>query len=112
MRYSFVFSLLIDNIPEDQFVDLSASIIKFLIQLEVDLKKVVMNKNCGIFEIQDCDVLYFGDFISFAENNFKKIIWEKNFFPFEFGAVITEVINTKSFDKEEFNNFKIIEVAS
>ncbi len=112
MRYSFVFSLLIDNIPEDQFVDLSASIIKFLIQLEVDLKKVVMNKNYGIFEIQDCDVLYFDDFISFAENNFKRIIWDKGFLTFEFGAVVTEGIPTQSFGEDDFKNFKKIEALS
>ncbi|KAB8039161.1 hypothetical protein GCL60_09910 [Silvanigrella paludirubra] len=112
MRYSFLFTLLIDNIPEDQFVDLSASLIKFLIELEINLKKVIMNRNCGIFEVHDCDVLYFGDFINFAENNFKKIIWEKNFLPFEFGAVITEGINAQSFDLDDFNNFKKIEVAS
>lgn len=106
MRYSFLFSLLIENIPEDQFLDLSTSLIKFLIQLEVDLKKIVMNKNYGIFELHDCDVLYFDDFISFAENNFKKIIWEKNFLPFDFGAVITEGINTQSFDREDFEKFK------
>lgn len=112
MRYSIIFSLVVENIPQDQFVELTSAIVKFLIQLEVDLKNIHMNKICGFFKVEDCNILFGEDFDEFALMNFKKIIWEKKFLPFEFGSMFIEGIVTQNFDKEDYENFKIIDAAS
>jgi hypothetical protein len=112
MTYSFLFSFLIENIPENRFDEISTSIVKFLIGLKIDIKKIFLYKDFGLIEIQDCDVLYNSDFINFAENNFKKIVWRDGFLPFEFGAVVTDGIPTQSFDGDDYKNFKINEVVT
>ncbi len=112
MRYSIIFSLIVENIPEDQFIELTSEIVKFLIQLEIDLKDVHMNKNCGFFKIEDCNVLFGDDFEDFALKNFKKIIWQKSYLPFEFGSMFIDGIIIQNFGKDDFERFKIIDVTS
>lgn len=112
MRYSIIFSLIIENIPNDHFIELTSAIVKFLIEIEADLKNIHMNKICGFFKVEDCNILFGEDFEEHALMNLKKIIWQKSFLPFEFGSMFVDGIITQNFGKEDYESFKIIDVAS
>lgn len=115
MSFTWVFSLRIDCIPLQRFAGLLQKIEDFFNRNENGLFWNKFNNFDFIIpyngiessiEISELQIEGRYDFAHEALEEFKKIIWEHEYIPFEFGAEIKEAVTMTLHDIKDYNEFK------